>query len=137
MVAGDFDGGRPVATVGTPQDIEAARRATQQIYLSPEIAAYLTALVRATRSATGVELGASPRASLALGAAARALAAIQGRASVTPDDIKRLAPVVLEHRIVMTVEARLREQTPAGLIAELLRTIPVPVEGSVGLDGGS
>ena len=84
-----------------------------------------------------MDLGASPRASLALAAAARALTAMQGRASVTPDDIKRLAPVVLEHRVVMTVEARLREQTAAGLIGELLRVTPVPVEGSVGLDGGS
>ena len=81
-------------------------------------------------------MGASPRASLALAAAARAFAAIQGRASVTPDDIKRLAPFVLEHRVIMTVEARLREQFSAGLIAELLRTIPVPVEGGVGLDAG-
>ncbi len=137
MVSGAFSGGGPVNTVGTPGDFEAARRATSHIYLSPEVAAYLTALVRATRTAPGVELGASPRSSLAMAAGARALAAIQGRASVTPDDIKRLAPVVLEHRIVMTVEARLREQSPAGLVADLLRAIPVPVEGSIGLDGGS
>ena len=137
MVAGEFAGGGPVATVGSPAEVETARHAAQQVYLSPEVAVYVTVLVRATRAAPGVELGASPRASLALAAAARALAAMQGRASVTPDDIKRLAPVVLEHRVVMTVEARLREQTPAGLIAELLRATPVPVEGSVGLDGES
>jgi MoxR-like ATPase len=137
MVTGAFDGGGPVATVGSPEEVEAARRATQAVYLSPEVAAYLAALVRATRTAPGVELGASPRASLALASAGRALAAMQGRTSVTPDDVKRLAPVVLEHRVVMTVEARLREQSPAGLIGELLRTTPVPVEGSVGLDGGS
>jgi MoxR-like ATPase len=136
MVDGDFSGGKPVDTVGSPQDVEAARRAAETVYISPEVATYLTSLVRATRSATGVELGASPRASLALAAAARAFAAIQGRASVTPDDIKRLAPFVLEHRVIMTVEARLREQSSAGLIAELLRTIPVPVEGGVGLDAG-
>lgn len=137
MVAGEFTGGGPVATVGSPDDVESARHATQQVYLSPEVASYVTALVRATRAAPGVELGASPRASLALAAAARALAAMQGRGSVTPDDIKRLAPVVLEHRVVMTVEARLREQTPGGLIADLLGATPVPVEGSIGLDGGS
>ncbi len=137
MVSGAFSGGGPVRTVGSPEDVEAARRATHDVYLSPEVAAYLTALVRATRIAPGVELGASPRASLALAAGARALAAIQGRASVTPDDVKRLAPVVLEHRIVMTVEARLREQSPAGLVADLLRDTPVPVEGNIGLDGAS
>jgi MoxR-like ATPase len=133
MVSGEFAGGGPVATVGSPAEVEAAREAVRQVYISPEIAAYLTALVRGTRTAPGVELGASPRASLALAAAARALAAMQGRGSVIPDDIKRLAPVVLEHRVVMTVEAQLREQTPADLIAELLRTTPVPVEGSIGL----
>jgi len=137
MVSGVFAGGGPVTTVGSPEEVETARRAAQQVYLSPEVAAYVTELVRATRTAPGVELGASPRASLALASAARALAAMQRRASVTPDDIKRLAPVVLEHRVVMTVESRLREQTAGGLIAELLRATPVPVEGSVGLDGGS
>ena len=137
MVSGEFTGGGPVSPVGSPEEVEAARTATRLVYLSPEIAVYLTELVRATRTAPGVELGASPRASLALASSARALAAMQGRTSVTPDDIKRLAPFVLEHRVVMTIEARLREQTPAGLIAGLLSTTPVPVEGSVGLDGGS
>ncbi len=137
MVTGEFAGGRPVATVGSPGEVESARQATRQVYLSSDVAGYLTSLVRATRTAVGVELGASPRASLALAAAARSLAAMGGRTSVTPDDVKRLAPFVLEHRVVMTVEARLREQTPAGLIAELLRATPVPVEGSIGLAGGS
>ena len=77
----------------------------------------------------GVELGASPRASLALAAAARALAAMQGRTSVTPDDIKRLAPVVLEHRVVMTVEARLREQTAGRLDRRALAHDPGPGRG--------
>lgn len=133
LVAGVLEDGSTVETVGTPDDVETARNDCRRVYLSPEIASYVTTLVRATRTAPGVELGASPRASLALAAAARALAAIHGRASVTPDDIKRLAPAVLEHRVVMTVEARLREQTTEALIAELLRAVPVPVEGSVGL----
>lgn len=137
LVSGDLAGGVTVDAVGTPAEVESARREARQVYLSPEIAGYLTAIVRATRIAPGVELGASPRASLALADAGRALAAIQHRASVTPDDIKRLAPAVLEHRVVMTVESRLREQSSAALIAELLRTIPVPVEGSIGLAAGS
>lgn len=137
LVSGEIGRGVTVDQVGTPGDVEQARAATRAVYLSPEIAEYLTGIVRATRVAPGVELGASPRASLALAAAGRALAAIQQRASVTPDDIKRLAPVVLEHRVVMTVESRLREQSSTALIADLLRTIPVPVEGNVGLAGGS
>jgi len=137
LVSGELGTGIAVETVGSPDEIEAARMATRQVYLAPEVAAYLTAIVRATRSAVGVELGASPRASLALAAGGRALAAIQGRAAVTPDDIKRLAPVVLEHRVVMTVESRLREQSSTALVRELLRTIPVPVEGTIGLSDGS
>jgi MoxR-like ATPase len=137
LVTGELGGGVTVETVGTPEQVEDAREQGRHIYLSPEVAEYLTSIVRATRTAPGVELGASPRASLALAAAGRALAAIQQRSAVTPDDIKRLAPVVLEHRVVMTVESRLREQTSTALVAELLRTIPVPVEGNVGLAGGA
>jgi MoxR-like ATPase len=137
LVTGNFDSGNAVDTVGTPAEVELARQETRQVYLSLDVAGYLASIVRATRTAPGVELGASPRASLALAAAGRALAAIQRRPAVTPDDIKRLAPVVLEHRVVMTVESRLREQSAPALIAELLRTIPVPVEGTVGLAGGS
>lgn len=137
LVTGELGDGVAVETVGSPEEIETARKATRQVYLAPEVAAYLTAIVRATRTANGVELGASPRASLALAAGGRALAAMQGRAAVTPDDIKRLAPVVLEHRVVMTVESRLREQSSTALVRELLRTIPVPVEGTIGLSNGS
>jgi MoxR-like ATPase len=137
LVSGEIGGGVIVDRVGTPDEVERARAATRAVYLSPEIAEYLTSIVRATRIAPGVELGASPRASLALAAAGRALAAIQQRSAVTPDDIKRLAPVVLEHRVVMTVESRLREQSSTALIADLLRATPVPVEGDVGLAGGS
>ena len=63
MVSGEFTGGGPVTPVGSPEEVEAARKATRLVYLSPEIATYLTELVRATRTAPGVELGASPRAS--------------------------------------------------------------------------
>lgn len=133
LVTGELGRGVIVDAVATPVEIETACQLTRQVYLSPDVARYLTAIVRATRTAQGVELGASPRASLALAAGGKALAAIQGRSAVTPDDIKRLVPAVLEHRVVMTVESRLREQSAPVLIAELLRTIPVPVEGSIGL----
>lgn len=137
LVTGQAGEGTVVDPVGTPAEVETARRSTREVFVSPEVAAYLTAIVRATRTAPGVELGASPRASLALADGGRALAAIRGRAAVTPDDIKRLAPSVLEHRVIMTVESRLREHDSAALISELLRTIPVPVEGSIGLTARS
>ncbi len=133
LLTGEFGSDLVVDAVGSPADVEAARRATRQVTLSHDVAAYLTTIVRATRTAPGVELGASPRASLALAAGGRALAALQGRPAVTPDDIKRLAPAVLEHRVVMTVESRLREQNSRSLVEGLLRSIPVPVEGSIGL----
>ena len=137
LVTGELGEGKAVEPVASPAEVDTARTITRGVHLSPDVATYLTAIVRATRTAPGVELGASPRASLALAAGGRALAAIQGRTSVTPDDIKRLAPSVLVHRVVMTVESRLREHDSASSISELLRTIPAPVEGAIGVASGS
>ena len=82
----------------------------------------------ATRAHQGLDLGAIPRASLALFRAARALAAVRGRAYVIPDDAKTLAPVVLPHRLILNPEARLRNRDVAQLVTELLAITPVPVE---------
>jgi len=83
--------------------------------------------VQATRRNAGLELGASPRASLALFRGARALAAIRGRAFVLPDDVKALAPVVLPHRLILSSSARLRGRDAAAIVAEVLEATPAPV----------
>ena len=84
--------------------------------------------MRATREHPGVELGASPRASLALYRAAQALAAIRGRGFVVPDDVKLLAPAVLTHRLIIASGSRLRGRDRESIVAAILEETPVPVE---------
>ena len=83
---------------------------------------------------TEVELGASPRAMLGLSRAAQALAAIRGRIFVMPDDIKYLAPFVLEHRIIPRAQTHLRGQTAGDIIAEVVAQVPssLPISSSWG-----
>ncbi len=90
---------------------------------------YLVRVVRGTREHPAVQLGASPRGSLALYRAAQALAATRGRDFVIPDDVKYLAPAVLTHRIIIRPQVRLRGRTPAEVIAEVVESVAVPVEG--------
>jgi len=126
-----FGAGDPLAElqpVATPADLLAASAAARTVRLSDDLRRYLTRLVRATRTHEAVELGASPRGTLALGRAARALAALRGRDYVLPDDIKALATPVLAHRIILSPEARLRGRTVAQLLGEIVASIPVPVE---------
>jgi MoxR-like ATPase len=87
----------------------------------------MIALVAATRKHPGLDLGASPRASLALFRTSRALAAIRGRAFVTPDDVKDMAAAVLPHRLIIGSQVRLRGRDAKGIVEEILETTPVPV----------
>jgi MoxR-like ATPase len=89
---------------------------------------YIIAIVGTTRSHTGLALGASPRAGLALYKTAQAWAAIDGRDYVTPDDVKALAPSVLPHRVILSTSARLRGTDAERLIAEVLAEVPVPIQ---------
>ncbi|MBC8134429.1 MAG: AAA family ATPase, partial [Fibrella sp.] len=84
-------------------------------------------IVTATREHHQVEVGSSPRGSLALLHAAQAYAATLGRDFVLPDDVKTLAPYVLAHRIVLTPETRARGIGDTAVVADLLNRIPVPV----------
>jgi MoxR-like ATPase len=85
-------------------------------------------VTRATRGDPDVRLGASPRATLALHRACQAWAAIQGRDFVTPDDVKYLARPVLAHRLIASLEARLRGRDAGAIVDHILDTLPVPVE---------
>jgi MoxR-like ATPase len=89
---------------------------------------YVVAVARATRQHPEIDLGASPRASLALYWAAQAWAAIQGRDFVLPDDIKFMAPHVLTHRLMISPQAQLRGRQPQELVADIVEAVPVPVE---------
>jgi MoxR-like ATPase len=91
-----------------------------------EVIAYVTALVRATRTLPSVELGASPRAGVHLLAAARAIARFDGRGFVTPDDVASAAPDVLSHRLILHADAELERYRPEDAVAAALQAVPVP-----------
>ncbi len=98
------------------------------VRVGASVRAYLIELVGATRGAADVELGASPRASLALYRASQALAAIRGRDFVIPDDLKRLAVPVLRHRLFLTADSEMRGRTAEAVITQLLARVAVPAE---------
>src|SRR5690348_9240933 len=126
-----FRGGNPLdelpAVVGG-SELVAMQRAVRQVHVSDAVEDYVVRLVRASRLHASLQLGASPRATLALYRCAQALAAVRGRGYVLPDDVKTLAPAVLTHRVIATAQARLRGRGPADIVTELLSTVPVPVE---------
>lgn len=97
------------------------------IRVDDEVARYMVRLARATREHVAFELGASPRGSIALFHASRALAAIEGRDYVRPDDVKQLAHPVLAHRLVLSSQTRLRGRTVDDVLADILREVPVPI----------
>ncbi|MFA9445454.1 AAA family ATPase [Egicoccus sp. AB-alg6-2] len=102
--------------------------AIRDVHVSDAVARYLVALCRATRAHGEVELGASPRASLALMRACRAAAAVDGRDFVTPDDAKALAPHVLPHRLILRPEAQLAGHAPHDVVADVVDGVPAPTE---------
>jgi MoxR-like ATPase len=118
-----------LAPVLAADELRALQAEARSVGVSPAVRRYLVELVRATRRHPEVELGASPRGSLALYQTAQARAAIGGRTFVLPDDVKALAEPVLNHRLLLSAEARLRGRRPGDLIAQILAQLPAPVEG--------
>jgi len=102
------------------------RRAIESVYVDPSIEEYMVALVQATRQHPNILVGASPRGSLALVKLARALAAIDGRDFVLPDDVKQVAISALAHRLILTPDLWARQTTPSDIMAAILHTTPVP-----------
>jgi len=107
-------------------DVLVLKRAAKQIRISPELKRYVVDITRATRAAPGVQLGASPRASLALMKAAQALALFDGLEFVTPDQIQELAQPVIAHRLVLEPQAKFSGLTGRSIVQESLKKIPVP-----------
>jgi len=125
----------PVEAVATPAAILAARARIAELYLDDRIADYIVDIVHATRAPADagladlvplIEFGASPRATIALAQGARAHAFLRGRAFVTPDDIKAIAPDVLRHRIITTFEAEAENVTSDALVQRILAAIESP-----------
>jgi MoxR-like ATPase len=127
-----FEGESPLsalAPVVSTEELLRARALVPAVRCEPSVRRYLLAIVRATRNQPALDLGASPRASLALFRASRALAAIRGRDYVLPDDVKFLAPFLLSHRLILSSESRLRGRQAADVLDEVLASVPAPVEG--------
>jgi MoxR-like ATPase len=126
-----FVGAQPLENLTPVVDAEQIvqlQRAVPNITVSEVVRRYVVALVRATRVNEAVELGASPRGSLALYQGAQALAALRGRAFVLPDDVKELAPDILGHRLMLQPEARLRGRSARAVVRSIVETVPAPVE---------
>ncbi len=113
------------ATVGAAELI-AAQAGVRAIHVEGSVRDYVLALAHATRSAPDVALGASPRAMLGLFRAAQAAAAIDGRDFVTPDDVKRVAPLVLAHRLLVRGDAELDGVTADAIVARVLAAVASP-----------
>ncbi len=106
--------------------IHRCREEVQQVTVEPGIARYVVQVVRSSRESAGCVLGASPRASVALLLAAKALAAIRGKAYVTPDDVKAIAAPVLRHRLILKPEAEIEGFSADRVVEDLLAQVPVP-----------
>ena len=125
----------PIRAVLKPQDILDMQDVVRMIYIDEQVRDYIVSVVRATRHpeefklndlAPLLEFGASPRATIYLGVGARANAFLNGRAYVTPQDVKDVALEVLRHRVILTYEAEAEEKTSDDIIREILTAVPVP-----------
>lgn len=117
-----------LGNVLSADDIRSLHTLVKQVRVADVIRQYMIAIVRATRGTDEIELGASPRGSLALYRTSQAYAALQGRAFVLPDDVKRLAVPTLGHRLLLQPEARLRGRSAAKIVQQVVERVPVPVE---------
>ncbi|HMG27249.1 MAG TPA: MoxR family ATPase [Acidimicrobiia bacterium] len=115
-----------LAPVTSAAEVVAGAHAVADVHVAHNLKAYIVDLVTATRQHRDLALGVSPRGALALQRAARALAASIGRDYVVPDDVKRLAVAVLEHRLLLAPDAQLRGAAPGDIVRELLASVPVP-----------
>lgn len=124
----------PYAAAASAEEVLEAQRLCAEVRISDDLLGYIVALAEATRSHSEVQLGISPRGTQVLLRACRAYAALQGRAYVLPDDIKRLLFPVCEHRLVARKRYGTQGDSAGRILRELLEQIPVPSEE--GLEGG-
>ena len=117
-----------VTPVLSADQLKALQAIIRRVRVDASVETYIVELVRATRSHNGVELGVSPRGTLALYRATQAYAAVHGRSYVIPDDVKRLAQPILSHRILATSSTRLHGRAMEQIVDDVLHSVPVPVE---------
>lgn len=119
---------RPVAT---GQDILDIRKKVEQVRVDRQVLRYLTQLVAETRRHPDVELGSSPRGSIALHRVSQAYALYQGRGYVLPDDVKAMAPYVLAHRIILNHPAKIARKSGWTVVEDVLKKVAVPIGQAV------
>ena len=114
---------KPVVTV---EQLLACQRAVRTVHVDEKIRHYITKIVHATRDHEDLSLGGSPRASIALYRSSQAVAAVRGRNYVEPEDVKSVLSPVLEHRLILRPESRLRNAQVSEILVEIMDEIPVP-----------
>jgi len=114
--------------VTTPEEVIRMQTERRNVRVEATLREYIVRVARATRENPEIELGASPRATLSLYQASQAWAALHGRDFVIPDDVKRLAPHVLTHRLMVAPQAQLRGRQVQELVSDIVEAVPVPVE---------
>lgn len=114
----------PVVSV---QDLIDCQKATREVYVDPKVREYILQIVHDSRSHEELALGGSPRASIALFRAAQAMAAIRGRNFVQPDDVKKVVGPIMNHRVILKPESRLRKITAESVVSEIVSEIAVPI----------
>lgn len=114
--------------VCTAEDVIALQEAVKTVYCSREVRSYVANLCAATRSHPGLSLGASTRAAIALIRAAQACAMLSGRDYIIPEDVQRMAPSVLTHRIILSPDARMKGYDASQVLRTILKSVTVPVK---------
>lgn len=115
-------------SVADPETVLQMQANVRSIRVEESVRNYIVNICRVTRTHPDIELGASPRATMALYRTCQALAAVRDREYVLPDDVKVMAPYVLTHRLIISAQTRLRGRRPEDLIGEIVNSVPVPVD---------
>lgn len=115
-----------LAPVLTKEELLSLRRLIEHVFVDRTLLQYIALIVQQTRTSKAVYLGASPRASVAMMQASKAYALLQGRDFVTPEDIKFVAPYVLQHRLILTAEAEMEGYSPVKVTQRLIDEVEVP-----------
>jgi MoxR-like ATPase len=113
------------------EQVVAMQEAIEDVHVDDSVGRYMVDLVTATRTSPSVQVGASPRGTLALLKAGRCRAALRGRDFVTPDDVKAIAPPALAHRLALKPELWVQRVRAEDIVADLLETVPTPAAEDV------
>jgi len=128
MESGDLENVK-INKITSPKEIVEMQKVVSQIHIHSDLRKYIVNLVQKTRSEPRVDVGISPRGSIAVFKLAKAHAAFYGRDYVVPDDVKNVVFPALSHRLILKAEARIRGVKPETVITDLMQTLPVPTVG--------